>query len=384
MVELNHTSNPSHCGVFIKLNLDVALKSIGYTVALYFVIKTFGPIIWDFIRENFLGKKNQRKNDLDAMIRTKEAMLRRGETKATGKAITPGAGAGRRFKTKTEELYTLEFEALSKSGGDEAKKESAKKMMELIGNGQWGEGPQFQEINKLVGGKIGREPELSLLSKHINSFINREVALSLDKPELPTYEEVREALVVKILINILIDEAKSGDGALTKKIASRHGMQPKSIINAIDYMVTSSAKGSVKDLIKKILTGTVPKVTQLTPADLEKGSHILCIGADGKRFINGPTLMKMIEDQASLFESLTKIPPLKNKKDLRGALKIMGLGKNPEKADVKKRYKKLAQLKHPDRLASKGLSPDMEKIASENFAVIQEAYHIILDHIDKE
>lgn len=348
------------------------------------MIKVFGPIIWDFIKDNFMGGKNQRKNNLDAMIRSKEAMLRRGEAKATGKAMTVGAGAGRRFKTKTEELYTLEFESLSKSGGDDKKKESAKKMMELIGNGQWGEGPQFQEINKLIAGKIGREPELSALSKHINSFINREVALTLDKGDLPGYEEIREALVTKILINILIEEAKSGDGPLLKKLSSRFGVQPKALINAVDYLVTSAAKGSVRDLIKKILSGTVPKVTQLSAVDLEKGSHILCIGADGKRFINPPTLTKILEEQANLFESLTKIPPLKNKKDLRGALKIMGLGKNPEKDDVKKRYKKLAQQKHPDRLASKGLPADMEKIASENFAVIQEAYHIILDHIDKD
>lgn len=384
MVEFNDTSNLFQCGVNIKLNFEVALKSLGYTVGLYFVIKIFGPIIWEFLQENFFGKKNQRKNDLDAMIRSKEAMLRRGESKASGNAVTPGAGAGRRFKTKTEELYTLEFESLSKSGGDPEKKESAKKMIDLIGSGQWGEGPGFQDINKLVAGKIGREPELSVLSKHINSFLNREVALSLDRPELPSFEEVREALVVKILINILVEEAKNGDGPLIKKISTRHGVQTKSIINAVDYLVTSSAKGSVKDLIKKILTGTVPKVTQLSVVDIEKGSHILCMGADGKRFINSPTLMKMIEDQASLFESLTKLPPLKNKKDLNGALKLLGLGKNPEKEDVKKRYKKLAQLKHPDRMASKGLSPDMEKIASENFAVIQEAYHIILDHIDKE
>lgn len=383
MVELNHTSNSSLCGAFIKLNLEIAIKSVGYTVGLYFAIKIFGPILWDLIKDNFLSDKNKRKNDLDAMIRTKEAMLRRGETKASGKALTPTTG-GRRFKTKTEELYTLDFEALSKSGGDEKKKESSKKMIELIGSGQWGEGPAYQEINKLIAGKIGRDPELSILSKHINSFINREVALALDKGELPLFEEIKEALVVKILINILVDEARSGDGPLTKKLSSRYNVQPKSIINAIDYMVTSAAKGSVKDLVKKVLTGTVPKVTQLSAVDLEKGSHIICIGADGKRFINSPTLMKLIEDQAIMFESLTKLPPLKNKKDLRGALKIMGLGKNPEKDDVKKRYKKLAQLKHPDRLASKGLPTDMEKIASENFAVIQEAYHIILDHIDKD
>jgi hypothetical protein len=318
------------------------------------------------------------------MIRSKEAMLRRGEAKASGKAMTIGAGAGRRFKTKTEELYTIEFESLSKSGEDNKKKESAKKMMELIGNGQWGEGQQFQEINKLIAGKIGREPELSVLSKHINSFINREVALILEKEELPSYEEILEALITKILINILIDEVKLGEGPLLKKLSSRFGVQPRALINALDYLVTSAAKGSVKDLIKKILSSTVPKITQLSSVDIEKGSHILCIGADGKRFINPPTLTKVLEEQANIFESLIKIPPLKNKKDLRTALKILGLEKSPKKDDVKKRYKKLAQQKHPDRLASKGLPADMEKIASENFAVIQEAYHIILDHIDKD
>ncbi|MCO4794448.1 MAG: DnaJ domain-containing protein [Bacteriovoracaceae bacterium] len=318
------------------------------------------------------------------MIRAKEAMLRRGNPSATGKAVGPSKSDGRRFKNKTEELYTLEFESLSKSGASKERKESAKKMIELISSGQWGEGPLFKEINTICSQKIGRHLELSFISKHINSFMNREIPLVLETKDLPLYEEVRDAIITKIVIQVLIDEAKLGDGAFLKKIASRLKVSPSAVIHSIDFLVTTSAKGGKKDLVKKIIESKVPKISQLSSVDLEKGSNMLTVGADGQRFINPPTLNKLLEDQANMFESLTRIPPLKNKKDLRGALKIFGMSKNPEKDDVKKRYKKLAQAKHPDRLASKGLPKEMEKIASENFAVIQEAYHIILDHIDRK
>ena len=59
---------------------------------------------------------------------------------------------------------------------------------------------------------------------------------------------------------------------------------------------------------------------------------------------------------------------------------VLGLTKTAGEAEIKKAYRRLALLNHPDRVHAKGLPAEFTKVANEKFRAIQEAY----DSIRKE
>ncbi|MFT6604604.1 MAG: DnaJ like chaperone protein, partial [Bacteriovoracaceae bacterium] len=94
-------------------------------------------------------------------------------------------------------------------------------------------------------------------------------------------------------------------------------------------------------------------------------------------FIKIKELIELISSEAHLYHSLSPLPDLKGKNDIKGALSLFGLKEDATAEQIKKAYKKISMLKHPDRLASKGIPKAFEDIAHENFTRIQSAYELI-------
>jgi hypothetical protein len=90
------------------------------------------------------------------------------------------------------------------------------------------------------------------------------------------------------------------------------------------------------------------------------------------------TIILQVKEIISFFKILEPLPPLKGKKDKEGALKVLGLNPGSSKEQIKKQYKSLAKLKHPDRLKAKGISEEFDQKATENFTQIQKAYDILM------
>jgi len=96
-----------------------------------------------------------------------------------------------------------------------------------------------------------------------------------------------------------------------------------------------------------------------------------------KGFKTKAELLLELQSILEFFKTLMPLPELKNSKDYEGALVIFEADQNTPLEVIKKRYKKLAVERHPDKLISKGIPSEFEKIATENFAQIQLAYNII-------
>lgn len=62
------------------------------------------------------------------------------------------------------------------------------------------------------------------------------------------------------------------------------------------------------------------------------------------------------------------------------AYKILGVPENATRTDIKKKYRKLMNQHHPDKLIAKGLPDEMIKIATEKTQKIQAAYDKIKEH----
>lgn len=66
-----------------------------------------------------------------------------------------------------------------------------------------------------------------------------------------------------------------------------------------------------------------------------------------------------------------------SRSQLDDAYKILGVEKSAEKDLVKKTYRRQMSKHHPDKLAAKGLPPEMIKMANQKTAQIQKAYETI-------
>lgn len=63
--------------------------------------------------------------------------------------------------------------------------------------------------------------------------------------------------------------------------------------------------------------------------------------------------------------------------DLAKAYEVLGVAPNAPDADVKKAYRRLMNQHHPDKLVSKGLPPEMMKMAQERTQEIRAAYDTV-------
>ena len=59
------------------------------------------------------------------------------------------------------------------------------------------------------------------------------------------------------------------------------------------------------------------------------------------------------------------------------AYDILGLSSMSSKEEIKKTYRQLAMEHHPDRVVSRGLSPELIKTATKKFSEIQNAYDLV-------
>ncbi|MBC7714757.1 MAG: DnaJ domain-containing protein, partial [Rhizobacter sp.] len=62
---------------------------------------------------------------------------------------------------------------------------------------------------------------------------------------------------------------------------------------------------------------------------------------------------------------------------------ILKADEDMETEEIKKLYKKMAMVKHPDKIGQMKLPKTLEKKAINNFNQIQEAYDIIMTHRKK-
>lgn len=72
------------------------------------------------------------------------------------------------------------------------------------------------------------------------------------------------------------------------------------------------------------------------------------------------------------------LPLLRSKTDRKTAALILGCVETDSIEHIKKKYKKLALLKHPDKITAQKLPPKLEKKGLANFNRIQEAYEILV------
>ncbi|MBT7609138.1 MAG: DnaJ domain-containing protein [Bacteriovoracaceae bacterium] len=361
-----------------SLSFDNIINIVVTITLTYVLIRYFGPLAMEFFIEKVTGQKKRPEADFDNLIKRKEEMLRRGASGATN--ASQYKSNSQKYKSKTHELYNLAFKKYSSEGDNSL---NYKKVLELFDNCEWGEGTLINEIGATVSSKLSRRLDITEITPYISNIIKREVLLNLSSEKLPGFEDVKAACESKVYLENLIKEVKNGGGLYLDKMKKLNKVSSKVLILAISYLIYRETKKASKDLLETFIKAHSPLefINKINSVEMERGINKLIISGDNKKFRSISSLNKIIFDLSNLMNSLSPIPPLKNKKDLKGAFDIIQIDGIATKDKVKKSYQKLASIKHPDKLAAKGISKELEKVATSNFTIIQEAYDIILESL---
>lgn len=136
----------------------------------------------------------------------------------------------------------------------------------------------------------------------------------------------------------------------------RNLTQPERI-QAIDFLVGLSIIDGTINKYERALLEEIYKVLGISPKEFET-----ILGVYEKKY----------EDQRKQEQQTTK---RKSKSTIQLCYKIIGVSEFASFDEVKKAYRKLVKLHHPDRFATQGI--EQQQLAQERFLEIQKAYEVI-------
>ena len=104
--------------------------------------------------------------------------------------------------------------------------------------------------------------------------------------------------------------------------------------------------------------------------------------ADG---VMHPAENQLIEEAVRIFRIPSEYAQLKARysggNDLQKCYETLGAEEGETLAEIKKKYRKLAMDYHPDRVQSRGVSPELAAASEERFKEIQQAFDVIERHL---
>lgn len=101
-----------------------------------------------------------------------------------------------------------------------------------------------------------------------------------------------------------------------------------------------------------------------------------------------PQEQHMIEQAVEIFKLGSTYEQLKarysDSNDLNRCYEILGATHEEDLGTIKKKYRKLAMEYHPDRVHSRGVSPEFGALSEDRFKDIQHAYDVVERHLSRQ
>lgn len=349
--------------------MDTLIRVLVVVTVLLMLSKLFGAALGQGFLDLFFGTKKKKNSDMDFdyLIEQKKAMLRGDSAPSVQEALN----RKRERKGRTEEALHNEYQNLSKENQKSSaigqRLEELKKIIAIYDSFQWGAGPEIKEIANLVSQKVGERVPDEVVSRSFKTLSDRELFLTPSQKVL-SFGQIKKTIETFIFLEGL----GSGDQRFNL-LAKRWTMTTDSVKKGYAVYLTVLKKDNKERKITELLK---KGVSPFTPLDTPK---IISLMRPAGKLLELQDILSRIREEAELFHALSPLPPLNGKSDIQGAYKSLGLSNNASVEQIKKQYKKLAQLKHPDRLKGKGIPTQFESIATENFTQIKQAYDILME-----
>jgi len=316
-----------------------------------------------------LSGQNGKAPDLDGLIEAKKHMIRTGEysqyTKENGPPpLPPALLAGQ----KPEE----HFKTLLKNPTlSETEKVDLKKIINLFEESTWGGGTQFEKIQMQFC-------KLTTVSLD-NPFFMRAFRLINSRQllqELTSYHQAENLILCSAFLIKIINECIERQGPLLTFLGAKDKLGLLPLIRSLELLFLRQSKQSDLHLYAFLLQSKLELPSELSRLNQDEKDRLL------EKILKTPKVspellfIKIIEE-AQFFTSLSPLPSLKSAKDYEGAYALLGLKESSSDDEIKKRYRKLALERHPDKMAGRNIPKKYQELAHQNFTLIHQALDII-------
>lgn len=360
------------------MNIDLLIKTLTLILGLYVLAKLVAPFINDFLNPN--RKKND--HDLDEMIRRKADLLR-----VTGAAtIQNNEQISERSKKKEEpdfaEVVKQHFRALSldanKTEQTKQKMNDLKRMMSLLDSLQWGQSDELSNLRRRFEKHFDFAPDEALLIRALKLCIIH--APLIDEKKSPiSYDDFADYLVAACMHDIICSTFTKTSVNEAKTMAKRWHTDITTLQRSWLFWLFDKLKLSSNDFLKELTIHEGP----YSASDL----MTLCgFGPDGvpwrelicdvNRPRRGQELVEGMREKLATMHAISLLPSADSITQ-KQALDLLGFEAIPAPGVLSRRYKKLARLMHPDRLASCGFPDNVMSRVNDNFRTLKAAYDLL-------
>ncbi len=342
--------------------MDIKINIVSRIILITILVVVVGKILGQFLGAHLTGKKKKKKTpDFDALVRQKENILRSQE--GLGPKASTTKKTEKQYESKIEEQISSEM--MRSSTKDERKSEITK-MLALFDAARWGEGKAFEDVRHKLAALYKFDFKSNKVARSLNFLKKNNIFLTLNRTELINYDEMVQIIGADLFFNEMLEEIKGNGSDLLLFFARQSKTDLDSTLKA-SQLVLGEHFGE-RITISEVLKEDV-KIRPNDPRDY-------LFEEKRRKIVDTTNLCKKIVDMSLIIKALSPIER-PDRKDLKASLKIFGATEHTSFDAITKKYKKLASQLHPDRLSGMGLDQSLEKLATENFSVMQEAYNTI-------
>ena len=312
-----------------------------------------------------LKNKNKDEVDFEELVRRKTEYF-----KFSGEG--PPEAPRSVILSNTEKVYN-EFFALTQN----EKSSEKKKFLQIFSSIQWGESPLHFEVLNYLEKTYSLKTDLIQITKALKELIKYDILISPKLRNLPNISDLEQIVAIRVIFDTFIGESKNWGKENLKAFCKKEELELIQTCKAITYYFYP---GKSSDFFSKIVKNTPNQINLINiykPAELQ--NKIIEKLIDQIEKGNSPRIfLQEICNLSLLFDSLKKIDPLQSRFDLEGARRIFDLKTGASLEEIKKRYKSLAKINHPDTLVSLDLPEDILKMVNGNFSQIKHAYDLLV------
>lgn len=342
----------------MNINIEIIYKLLVVLIGFYFFYKFIIPLI-----VQYLAKKNDQRNNasktLDQLIREKELLLRKNRS---NQAESKGSLKRNDRKFSLEDLIK-EYE----------EKSNQKEVIEVLESLQWGDSSFIRETIEDTRNKFS----LTLTNAHIS----RAIIENVDTPffrALPDLKKIKDFCVSFSIIKSLMNKSEASQHAIS--IAKNTAfLSEKDIITGshLFFIKNDIGKEFSEKNYDNILKYESPVFKKSTDSK-EKSLYnsVFLLGKNHPLAAN--LLIEKIISESLIVMAITPVN-INKKPSIEEALNFFNLpdASKSNLKQLKKNYKKLAQICHPDKLSGAKVPSNYMSIANENFVKIKNIYEMI-------
>lgn len=338
------------------LNKDIIIRAVLALVIFVMFVKVVGPVILEMLKRKIPGSY-QPDNDIDSMIRRQKERLR-SQYGLVGKDPSPLA------LKETEEQTPLPPHA------------ATKEVETLYKESRWGGG----DFAKGIQLEITKNYSYTLTETKVNAFIllseKRHYLNYLSVDNQKSTEAIKRYLSLVMLFLILVEEIRNKEFNLLERVAKKCQLNPMEFALALQLKILYALSGK-REIKEERLFEHVLTLHQYSEDSMKEALDLI-LRKEANLWAKGHSLfIEELSLHLTYASVLVPTPKVQNKKDITTAYTILNATADMDLEDIKKIYKKMAMLKHPDKIGQMSLPKVLEKKALMQFNHIQEAYDII-------